>query len=176
MGGVHLINSSGEAKKKQMFKVRRTVLLAAMSVAVLGVMGCDEFFQGRRRRDPVYLEQQSPYAQQPQYADPQYLYGEQQPQYVIVQQAPPAVIVEHRPYPPSEAYVWIDGYWNWDNQRYNWQGGRYVIPPQAGVVWIAPRYEKDTRGYRYTAGRWTKRNEDSGPDAGNGRGRGRGGN
>jgi hypothetical protein len=104
------------------------------------------------------------------YVQQQPVYVEQEPQYIIVQQAPPPIIVERRPPAPSGAYVWIDGYWNWDNQRYSWQAGRYVLPPQQDVVWVAPRYEHDARGYRYAPGHWKKQNP------GNGRGRGRGGN
>jgi hypothetical protein len=78
------------------------------------------------------------------------------------------VRIERRPAAPSAAYIWIDGYWNWDNQRYSWEAGRYVLPPQADVVWVAPRYDHDAQGYRYTPGTWSKQSQ------GSGRGRGRG--
>jgi hypothetical protein len=137
-------------------KVLQMVIWTAASAAVLGVLGCDVFLGGRTRRDPVYV-------QQPQYV-------EQQPQYVIVREAPPPMRVEYRPAPPSASSIWIDGYWNWDSQRYSWQAGRYEVPPQPGVIWVAPRYDRDANGYRYTPGQWSRQ------DQGNGRGRGRGGN
>lgn len=127
-------------------KAAKLILLASISAASLGLCGCDVFFGGQPRQQPVYVEQQ------PQYGDPQV-------QYIVAQQAPPPVIVEQRPAPPSASYIWIDGYWVWNNQKYNWQGGHYAVPPQAGVVWVAPRYDHDAHGYRYTPGQWKKQNE-----------------
>ena len=124
----------------------KTVAWMTLSVAVLGTAGCDIFLGGRPREERVVVQQQ------PQYVEPQ-------PQYVIVQEAPPPMMVERRPPPPSAGYLWIDGYWNWDNQRYSWQAGRYVVPPQADVVWVAPRYDRDARGYRYSPGQWKKKNQ-----------------
>lgn len=129
-------------------KFSRKVILGSMSIVGVGLAGCDVFVGERAHPQPVYVQQQQP------------VYVEQQPQYVIVQEAPPAEIVERRPPAPSGAQVWIGGYWNWDNQRYNWQGGHYAVPPRANVVWVAPRYEREGHGYRYTAGQW--RNEDPG--------------
>jgi len=116
-----------------------------MGVVGLATSGCDVFVGGRHREEPVYVTQQ-----------PQYV--EQQPQYVVVQEAPPPVIVERRPAPPAAGYIWIDGSWDWNNQRYVWQAGRYERPPQPDVVWIAPRYERDASGYRYSRGQWGKQN------------------
>jgi hypothetical protein len=132
-----------------------------MGMGALGAPGCDLWLGGRAREERVYVEQRPRYVQQGVYVEPQ-------PQYVIVQEEPPPVLIERRPAPPSEAYIWIDGYWNWDHQRYSWEAGRYVMPPQADVVWVAPRYDREGQGYRYTPGAWAKQ----GP--GNGRGRGRG--
>jgi len=142
-------------------RVLKSVLWSSVGMAALGVLGCDVFLGGRAREDRVYVEPQPQYVPQP-------VYVEQQPQYVIVQQAPPPIRVERRPSPPSAAHIWIDGYWNWDNQRYSWVGGRYELPPQPGVIWVAARYDSDAKGYRYTPGRWAKQNQ------GNDRGRGRG--
>ena len=143
-------------------KVLKTIMWTSMSAAVLGVCGCDVYVNDPPRTERAYVQQQP-------------VYVEQEPQYIIVQQAPPPVIVERRPVAPSGAYVWIDGYWNWDNQRYSWQVGRYVVPPQQDVVWVAPRYDRDTSGHHYyTAGHWRKQNPGNG--RGNGIGFGRGGN
>lgn len=150
-------------------KTLKTITLASMSLSALGIGGCDVFVGGHAHEDRVYA------AQQPQYVQPQPVYVEQEPQYIIVQQAPPQVIVEHRPAPPSEGHVWVDGYWTWSNQRYSWEAGRYVVPPQADVVWVAPRYERTAQGYRYTAGRW-KKNPGKDNNDGYGRGRVHGGN
>jgi hypothetical protein len=143
-------------------KMLQMVLWTAAGVGMLGIVGCDLYVNGRARPAPLYVEQGPQYV-----AAPQPVYVEQPPQYVIVQQAPPPMRVEYRPAAPSVDVVWIDGYWNWSNQRYNWEAGRYVRPPSADVIWVAPRYESDARGGRYTAGQWVK-------SPGNGRGRGRG--
>ena len=149
-------------------KLLNTLLWTSVGFAALGVLGCDVFLGGRAREDRVYVQPQLVYVQQqPQYA-PQPVYVEQPPQYVIVQQAPPPIRVERRPSAPSAAHIWIDGYWNWDRQRYSWIVGRYELPPQPGSVWVAARYDSDAKGYRYTPGRWANQNR------GNDRGRGRG--
>jgi hypothetical protein len=139
-------------------KVQLALLWTCVGIGGWGMLGCDVSMGGRARQDRVYVDAQ------PQYVQPG-VYEEPQPQYVIVREAPPPVLIERRPAPPSEAYVWIDGYWNWDNQRYSWQAGRYVVPPQADVAWVAPRYDRDAQGYRYTPGTWAKQGQ------GNGRGR-----
>ena len=147
----------------------QTILLSSLGVAVILIVGCDLTLSERRRPEPVYVQQSPP----PQYVAPQPQYVEPQPQYVVVQQAPPPLIYENRPPPPPGNVVWIDGYWNWDNQRYTWQVGRYAAPPQAGVVWMAPRYEYDARGGRYTPGQWSHQGGEPGRDPGRDAGRGR---
>ena len=131
----------------------KTVMWSTMSIAALGALGCD-------RGPQQVVEQQAP-QQQPA--------AEQQPQYVVAQQAPPALIVESQPAAPSPLDVWIAGYWNWDNQRYNWQAGHYEAPPQSDVVWVAPRYDADPHGYRYTPGKWTKKSQGNDNDHDHGR-------
>lgn len=125
--------------------VLRTGICLALSTACLGVLGCDVFLSGQPRQQTVYVQPQPAYVE---------------PQYVVVQQAPPALIVESRPSPPAAGFIWIDGAWNWNNQRYVWQGGRYERPPQQGVVWVGASYQRDT--HRYMPGRWQKQNEDHG--------------
>ena len=124
-------------------KVLSVVLAVSVVAASLATMGCDLYVGGRSRGDVVYVR-------------PQVQVVEEQPQYVMVQQAPPAMIVESQPMAPSVNHVWVAGYWNWDNQRYSWQAGRYMVPPQTDVIWVAPRYETDAHGTRYTAGQWKK--------------------
>jgi hypothetical protein len=50
--------------------------------------------------------------------------------------------VEVQPPPQSAEDVWVAGAWNWDNQKYTWQAGRYTRPPQPGAVWVAARYDR----------------------------------
>lgn len=121
--------------------VCKTVMLTSMSVATLISLGCD-----RHSRD-----EEADVPQQQQAAE---------------QQAPPPLIVEVQPAPPSVGDVWVAGYWNWSNQRYSWEAGRYVVPPQPDAVWVAPRYDSDAHGNRYTPGQWTKQNQSDDRDHG----------
>ncbi|HEX5656437.1 MAG TPA: hypothetical protein VFX59_04545 [Polyangiales bacterium] len=56
-----------------------------------------------------------------------------------VQYPPPAPIVEVRPAPPQPSYVWVSGYWWWNQPAWTWAPG----------YWCAPRY-----GYNYIASSW----------------------
>jgi len=127
------------------------VLWTTLSVAGLVMVGCDrrEGEHGREGRGQGQYAAPQPQPVQaapPVVVQPQPVYVDPQPQVVIVQQAPPAR--------PSPQHIWIAGSWNWDNQRYSWQAGRYEIPPQPNMVWVAPRYDSDPHGHRYTPGRW----------------------
>jgi hypothetical protein len=139
----------------------RPALFASLSLALLAVAGCDVYVAHDRPRR-VYVQ-------------PQPVYVEPEPAYIVLRQAPPPIIIEARPSAPSSAHLWIEGSWNWDNQRYVWLGGRYALPPQPDVVWVAARYESSSDGVRYTAGRWSSpRPAPGNGNNGNGSGRGRG--
>jgi YXWGXW repeat-containing protein len=125
-------------------KALKTLIYMSLGVAWLGALGCYRSEEGSPPAEQVQ-------AQQPVQD------VEQQPQSIVVQQAPPPLIVETQPPPPSADQIWVGGYWNWDNQRYVWQAGRYSAPPRPDVVWVAPRY--DTGAHRYTAGQWSKSNQ-----------------
>ena len=60
---------------------------------------------------------------------------------IIVQVAPPAMRVEVAP-PPRQGYLWIDGHWDWRNNRHQWVGG----------TWMRERH-----GYNYNPSRWEER-------------------
>ena len=84
---------------------------------------------GCHREKTVVVEQQ-----------PEPVYVEQQaPPPIVVQEAPPAVIVENRPPQPAGAFVWVGGYWHWDNHRYVWVGGRWAHPPHTRWVLLSRR-------------------------------------
>jgi hypothetical protein len=138
------MNSNNTTNQGTTMKVWKKVIWTSMSIAGLGALGCNL---------SVHNHPQDPQAEAQPQAQPQ-VGVEQQPQDVVVQEAPPALIVESQPAPPSPDYVWVGGYWNWDNQKYSWQAGRYSRPPAVGVAWVAPRY--DAGAHRYTPGRWSK--------------------
>jgi YXWGXW repeat-containing protein len=122
----------------------RTIVKTSAGAAALVAMGCVRTGGGQPRDEQPQVQQQSQAVDQPA-------------PYVVVQEAPPAPIVEVQPVAPEPDYVWIGGYWNWDNQKYSWQAGRYARPPQADVAWVAPSY--DSNAHRYTPGQWSKPNQ-----------------
>ena len=67
---------------------------------------------------------------------------------------PPPPFREPRPNQPSPAYVWLDGYWDWDGARFFWQPGRWVVAPQ-GQVWEAHRWAHSSKhGWILIGGQW----------------------
>ena len=73
---------------------------------------------------------------------------------IVVRIAPPRAIVERRPPPPSRNHVWIQGYHNWDNQRYTWVPGRWEQPPRPRARWVAHRWVRRNGGYVLVQGHW----------------------
>ncbi len=77
---------------------------------------------------------------------------------LLVTQAPPtapAVVVDSRPARPSSAHVWLEGYWAWRNDRYEWVSAHWETPPHTNASWIPPRWEKRADGnYTFYAGYW----------------------
>jgi len=67
------------------------------------------------------------------------------PPEVIVRQPPPPPREEVRIAPPSEADVWVPGYWNWNNNDWVWLQGRWQRPPEHRATWVP--------------GQWTQRGE-----------------
>jgi len=43
---------------------------------------------------------------------------------------PPAALVEIVPDEPSDAAVWVDGYWSWRGSSYVWLRGGWLEPPE----------------------------------------------
>lgn len=73
---------------------------------------------------------------------------------VIVTQAPPALQQEVVLAQPSPDYIWIPGYWTWQNNRYEWTPGHWELPPSNAVAWVPPRWEREGYGYRFYEGYW----------------------
>jgi WXXGXW repeat (2 copies) len=55
---------------------------------------------------------------------------------------------------PGPGYVWTQGYWDRDGDRWAWREGRWLRPPRAHAVWVSPRWERHGREWRYHGGRW----------------------
>jgi hypothetical protein len=83
-------------------------------------------------------------------------------------QATTTVVVQNPPPPPpqpADAYmgpppfpnaVWINGYWAWTGQGYQWAAGHWIQAPPGGyTIYVAPhwRYRPDGT-YVYIGGYW----------------------
>jgi hypothetical protein len=73
---------------------------------------------------------------------------------VYVQAAPPPPRYEARPARPAAGYVWIGGYWGWENDTHVWIGGQWSPPPQPGYVWVTPRWRRHGHQWAYAPGYW----------------------
>lgn len=67
---------------------------------------------------------------------------------------PPPLRVEPYGVAPGPGYVFINGYWGWQSNRYAWVPGRWVRPPHPHSVWVEPRWERAGNRYRFREGRW----------------------
>src|SRR4051812_36764226 len=73
----------------------------------------------------------------------------------VVMQAPPAPQVQEAvPARPSSQHVWINGYWTWQNNRYEWMSGHWEVPPSSATAWVAPRWQQEGGSYRFYEGHW----------------------
>ncbi len=80
-------------------------------------------------------------------ADPYYTIGAQ------VMVPPPQPRVEVYGAPPVSGYVWVSGYWDWQDGRHAWRPGRWV-PPRHGHHWVPHRWVKEGSHWRHNPGHW----------------------
>jgi WXXGXW repeat (2 copies) len=74
--------------------------------------------------------------------------------YVVLQAPPAPQAPQAVPTQPSSSHVWIDGYWTWRNNRYEWMAGHWEVPPFAGAKWVAPHSETQSGAIRFYEGHW----------------------
>jgi hypothetical protein len=67
---------------------------------------------------------------------------------IRVRHAPPALPYYDQPYCPADGYLWVPGYWGYDNEYndYYWVPGAWVRPPHRGYLWT-PCYWGFSGGY-----------------------------
>jgi hypothetical protein len=86
--------------------------------------------------------------------------GDRKPEYA--DKAPPEKIVE-RPgeRAPSPAARWIEGYWDWNKARrdYEWVTGTWRIPP-GGRFWVDGYWRRQENGWSRVPGFWSERRAD----------------
>lgn len=60
---------------------------------------------------------------------------------VYVDEAPPPARVEVISAPPGREFVWIAGYWTW-NDEYVWMPGHWAHPPRRNLHWAPGRWHR----------------------------------
>src|SRR5512140_173581 len=82
----------------------------------------------------------------------------------IAPEAPPPPRVERRTARPSHHHVWIAGYWDRRDDRWDWSPGRWEEPTQRGSSWVRPQYRRESGAYRYEPGHWSHQRMVEGED------------
>jgi hypothetical protein len=75
---------------------------------------------------------------------------------ISVHIAPPAIPVYEQPPCPTDGYLWVPGYWAWDDDAgdYYWVPGYWSAPPTVGYLWT-PGYWGWAGGlYAWHGGYW----------------------
>jgi hypothetical protein len=68
---------------------------------------------------------------------------------------PPALPVYVQPACPTDGYLWVPGYWAYDNNDgYYWVPGVWVAPPQPGLLWTPAYWGYSGGYYGFHAGYW----------------------
>jgi hypothetical protein len=75
--------------------------------------------------------------------------------YRMAPMAPPAPQAEdvENPQTPRD-FVWIAGYWAYDNDRFEWIPGTLTARPSPTAVWSPDHWVERTYGWAFEAGYW----------------------
>jgi hypothetical protein len=81
--------------------------------------------------------------------------------YTKIPLAPNVVLTVETPIysAPGPNYVWIDGYWSWDNyyREYVWVQAYWAVAPYVNAYWIPGYWESYRNGYRWIDACWLPR-------------------
>ncbi len=71
---------------------------------------------------------------------------------VVVVGPPPAPrVMTRRPPPSRHGELWVEPYWGWTGNQWEWIDGHWEVPPQSGAIWVAPQWD----GSGWVPGYWT---------------------
>ncbi|MGL4301371.1 MAG: hypothetical protein ACRCS5_01530, partial [Sphingomonas sp.] len=75
---------------------------------------------------------------------------------VSVRVSPPPLPVYVQPALPGPDYIWLPGYWAWDDlaDDYFWVPGTWVLAPRPGYVWTPPWWGWSNGAYVFHTGYW----------------------
>ncbi len=82
----------------------------------------------------------------------------------IATDAPPRVRVERRTARPDRDSVWINGYWDRQDDKWQWAPGRWDRPSDRGARWVNPRYQREGKAWRYEPAHWSNQQVVEGED------------
>jgi YXWGXW repeat-containing protein len=69
---------------------------------------------------------------------------------------PPALPIYEQPLCPGDGYLWVPGYWAWDDidDDYYWVPGVWVLAPQVGFLWTPPYWAWTDGAFVFYEGYW----------------------
>ena len=74
---------------------------------------------------------------------------------ISVSFAPPPIPVYEQPVCPGDGYMWVPGYWDYDDDDgYYWVPGTWVEAPEVGVLWTPGYWGWNDGAYLWNAGYW----------------------
>ena len=75
---------------------------------------------------------------------------------IRVNLAPPPLPFYEQPVIPAEGYIWVPGFWAWDEMEadYYWVPGTWVEPPQPELLWTPAYWGWDDGRYFFHPGYW----------------------
>jgi hypothetical protein len=74
---------------------------------------------------------------------------------ISVRVAPPAMPVYVQPACPTDGYLWVPGYWAYnDDSGYYWVPGVWVAPPRPGYLWTPAYWGYENGYYGFHRGYW----------------------
>ncbi len=69
-------------------------------------------------------------------------------------EAPPPIPDYDQPPTPGPGFIWIPGYWQWNNVEYYWVPGTWMVPPTPGSLWTPGYWEFRDGAYVFNHGYW----------------------
>jgi hypothetical protein len=73
---------------------------------------------------------------------------------VSITGAPPPLPVYDQPPCPGDGYIWIPGYWAYDDDGYYWVAGYWAEPPEIGFLWTPGYWVYSDGFYVWNTGYW----------------------
>jgi len=75
---------------------------------------------------------------------------------IAVTFGPPPIPIYDQPICPGDGYIWVPGYWAWDDDAgdYYWVPGTWVLAPEVGFFWTPPYWAWVDGAFVFYDGWW----------------------